>query len=163
HRHHDRRPVVRIVRPKVPALGGTGGTVAMSEKPTLRARSLCKAFGEGSEIVHAVDDVSLDLYPRQIALLMGPSGSRKSTLLALRSGLMHPDSGEVLAFDNNIWVMKDRQRENWRLKQCGFIFQGYNLFPALTARQQIEIVLRWGEGMSRRNARQRSDDVLEQL
>ncbi len=135
----------------------------MSEKPTLRTRSLCKSFGEGDEIVHAVDQISLDLFPGRIALLMGPSGSGKSTLLALLSGLMHPDKGDVLALDKNIWQMTDRQRENWRLQHCGFIFQGYNLFPALTARQQIEIVLRWGEGTSRREARKRSDEILEQL
>jgi putative ABC transport system ATP-binding protein len=135
----------------------------MNDKPTLRARDLCKSFGEGDEIVHAVDNVTMDLFPGQIALLMGPSGSGKSTLLALLSGLMHPDSGEVSAIDKNIWRMTDRQRENWRLKNCGFIFQGYNLFPALTARQQIEIVLRWGEGMSAREARRRTDEILEQL
>jgi putative ABC transport system ATP-binding protein len=135
----------------------------MNEKPTLRTRSLCKSFGEGDEIVHAVDSVSLDLYPGQIALLMGPSGSGKSTLLALLSGLMHPDKGDVVAHDKSIWQMKDRERETWRLQHCGFIFQGYNLFPALTARQQIEIVLRWGEGTPRREARKRSDEILEQL
>jgi putative ABC transport system ATP-binding protein len=135
----------------------------MSEKPTLRARSLCKSFGEGDEIVHAVDKLSLDLFPGQIALLMGPSGSGKSTLLALLSGLMHPDKGDVLALDKGIWQMTDRERETWRLQHCGFIFQGYNLFPALTARQQIEIVLRWGEGTPRREARKRSDEILEQL
>jgi putative ABC transport system ATP-binding protein len=135
----------------------------LNDKPTLRASSLCKAFGEGDEIVHAVDNVSLELYPGQIALLMGPSGSGKSTLLATLSGLMHPDSGEVVAKADSIWAMNDRERENWRLKHCGFIFQGYNLFPALTARQQIEIVLRWGEGLPRREARRRADDILEQL
>ncbi len=134
-----------------------------NDKPTLRARQLYKAFGEGDETVHAVENVSLDLYPGQIALLMGPSGSGKTTLLALLSGLMHPDKGEVVAIDKSIWTMSERERENFRLKHCGFIFQGGNLFPALTARQQIEIVLRWGEGASARESRQRSDEILEQL
>ena len=49
--------------------------------------------------------------------------------------------------------MSDREREHFRLQHCGFIFQGYNLFPALTARQQLEMVLRWGQGMAAREAR----------
>src|SRR6266851_4821442 len=59
--------------------------------------------------------------------------------------------------------MSDQQRENFRLKHCGFIFQGYNLFPALTARQQLEMVVRWGEGGSFREARRRADEILATL
>jgi putative ABC transport system ATP-binding protein len=133
------------------------------DKPSLQARQLVKAFGEGDETTFAVREVAVDLYPGQIALLMGPSGSGKSTLLAVLSGLMRPDSGDVIAAGESIWTMTDRERENFRLRNCGFIFQGYNLFPALTARQQIEIVLRWGEGASAREARRRTDEILEQL
>ena len=59
--------------------------------------------------------------------------------------------------------MTERQREQFRLENCGFIFQGYNLFPALTARQQLEMVLRWGEGASARKARERAAEMLEML
>jgi putative ABC transport system ATP-binding protein len=62
-----------------------------------------------------------------------------------------------------MWAMTDREREHFRLRHCGFIFQGYNLFPALTARQQIEMVLRWGEGVSRGDARRRTDEILDLL
>jgi putative ABC transport system ATP-binding protein len=94
---------------------------------------------------------------------MGPSGSGKSTLLACLSGLLRPDSGSVLALGQDLWAMSDKQRERFRLKHCGFIFQGYNLFGALTARQQLEMVVRWGEGSSAREARRRTDDMLELL
>jgi putative ABC transport system ATP-binding protein len=94
---------------------------------------------------------------------MGPSGSGKSTLLAILSGLLHPDKGQVLAMGEDMWKMSDTERERFRQRYCGFIFQGYNLFPALTARQQLEIVLRWGEGVSAREARRRSDDMLALL
>jgi putative ABC transport system ATP-binding protein len=77
--------------------------------------------------------------------------------------LLHPDNGSVFALDQNIWAMTDKQREEFRLKYCGFIFQGYNLFPALTARQQLEMILRWGKNMSGREARQRSDHMLDLL
>jgi putative ABC transport system ATP-binding protein len=132
-------------------------------EPTLRGRHLTRTFGDGETRATALDDVSLDLYPGQIALLMGPSGSGKSTLLAVLSGLLHPSGGQVLALGQDLWKMSDRQRERFRLQHCGFIFQGYNLFPALTARQQLEMVLRWGEGASSREARRRADEMLTLL
>src|ERR1700741_2939800 len=99
-------------------------------EPTLRAWGLTRSFGSGETLTVALRDVSLDLHPGQITLLMGPSGSGKSTLLAVLSGLLHPDEGKVLALGHELWHMSERQREAFRLKYCGFIFQGYNLFPA---------------------------------
>src|SRR5213078_2830825 len=99
----------------------------------------------------------------QIALLMGPSGSGKSTMLAILSGLLHPDEGKALALGQDLWAMNEAQREAFRLKNCGFIFQGYNLFAALSARQQLEMVVRWGEGASSREARRRADEMLALL
>jgi putative ABC transport system ATP-binding protein len=131
--------------------------------PTLQARDLCRSFGSGEMRTDALRDVSLDLYPGQLALLMGPSGSGKSTLLAVLSGLLHPDSGAVSVLDQDLWGMTERQREEFRLRHCGFIFQGYNLFPALTARQQLEMVLRWGRNVPSREARARADHILAML
>src|SRR5437773_4117697 len=119
--------------------------------PTLKAWDLCRSFGTGEMRTEALRDVGIDLYPGQLALLMGPSGSGKSTLLAALSGLLHPDSGRVLAHDQDMWAMSETQREQFRLEHCGFIFQGYNLFPALTARQQLEMVMRWGKCLSSRD------------
>src|SRR3954470_9209206 len=133
------------------------------EKPTLRGRSLVRTFGEGETRTTALNEVSIDLFRGQIVLLMGPSGSGKSTLLAVLSGLLEPDDGQVIALGQDLWQMSELGREQFRLKNCGFIFQGYNLFPALTARQQLEMVLRWGEGMSAREARQRTSEMLSLL
>src|SRR5436305_5814153 len=126
-----------------------------NEEPTLRGIRLMRAFGQGDTKAQALRDASLELYSGQICLLMGPSGSGKSTLLAVLSGLLRPDSGKVLALGQDLWSLSDREREHFRLLHCGFIFQGYNLFPALTARQQLEMVLRWGQGLSAREARKR--------
>jgi putative ABC transport system ATP-binding protein len=131
--------------------------------PTLQARDLCRSFGSGEMRTDALRDVSLDLYPGQLALLMGPSGSGKSTLLAVLSGLLKPDTGTVSVLDQELWGMSERQREEFRLRHCGFIFQGYNLFPALTARQQLEMVLRWGRNVPSREARARADHILSML
>src|SRR5262245_43147455 len=102
-------------------------------EPTVRALGLTRSFGTAETLTTALSNVSLELYPGQIALLMGPSGSGKSTLLAILSGLLQPDSGHVLALERDLWRMTEREREQFRLRYCGFIFQGYNLFPALTA------------------------------
>ena len=99
----------------------------------LQGRELTRVFGEGEMRTVALDRVSVDVPAGQVTLLMGPSGSGKSTLLATMSGLMSPTSGKVFAMGHDLWSMSESQRERFRLKHCGFIFQGYNLFAALTA------------------------------
>jgi putative ABC transport system ATP-binding protein len=131
--------------------------------PILEGRDLERGFGEGEMRSMAVNNVTLELYQGQITLLMGPSGSGKSTLLAILSGLLRPDKGQVLTLRQDLWKLSDRARERFRLQHCGFIFQGYNLFPSLTARQQLEMVLRWGEGVGSREARRRAEEMLTLL
>ncbi|MBX9581111.1 MAG: ABC transporter ATP-binding protein [Gemmataceae bacterium] len=134
---------------------------------TLRGEHLTRTYGDGDKRRAALRDVSLDLRPGQLALLMGPSGSGKSTLLAVLSGLLEPDTGRVLAEDEgevkDVWAMTGKEREDFRLRTTGFVFQGYNLFPALTARQQLEIVLKWGGYAGGGEARRRADEMLDRL
>jgi putative ABC transport system ATP-binding protein len=136
------------------------------ELPTLQGINLSRYYGDGAIRTHALREVTMDLYRGQLVLLMGPSGSGKSTLLAVMSGLLQPHSGQVLINTEkgmrDIWSMSAREREHYRLRHCGFIFQGYNLFPALSARQQLEIVLRWGS-CGEGNIRKRSDEMLSLL
>ncbi|MBM3983496.1 MAG: ABC transporter ATP-binding protein [Planctomycetes bacterium] len=138
-----------------------------SSTPSLKGVKLVRTFGDGTTRRAALQVVDIDLFPGQLALLMGPSGSGKSTLLAVLSGLLQPDSGQVLADDDgtlrDVWALTDKEREQYRRKHAGFIFQGYNLFPALTARQQLEIVLKWGEGAGPAAAKTRADEMLDKL
>jgi putative ABC transport system ATP-binding protein len=131
--------------------------------PTLKAWGVTRSFGSGETKTYALRNVSLELYAGQLTLLMGPSGSGKSTLLAVLSGLLHPDTGTVLVLDKDLWGMTERQREAFRLEHSGFIFQGYNLFASLTARQQMEMVLRWGTGTPAREAHEKTDEMLAML
>jgi putative ABC transport system ATP-binding protein len=137
--------------------------------PCLKGVHLTRTFWDGQKRRAVLTDVSIELFPGQLALLMGPSGSGKSTLLAVLSGLLDPDQGQVLAADNETGQMVDvrelspKEREAFRLRHTGFIFQGYNLFPALTARQQLEIVLKWGGYAGGGDARRRSDAMLAKL
>jgi putative ABC transport system ATP-binding protein len=135
----------------------------LSDPPVLTGRSLTHSFGKGQEQTFALREVSLALHPGQVTLLMGPSGSGKSTLLSVLSGLLRPEAGQVTVLGTDLWRLSDRAREHFRLEHFGFMFQGYNLFPALTARQQLEIVLRWGRGVGGREARQRSEEMLALL
>lgn len=130
---------------------------------TLAAEQVSHAFSQGRVVRQVLREVSFRLERGQVVLLMGPSGSGKSTLLAILSGLTRPNSGRVLALDEDLWQMTERQRERFRLKHFGFIFQGYNLFPSLTAREQVEMILRWGEGVSAAEASRRAAAKLAEL
>ena len=138
-----------------------------SSTPSLKGVKLVRTFGDGSARRAALQEVSIDLFPGQLVLLMGPSGSGKSTLLAILSGLLEPDSGQVLADDDgvlrDVWQMTAKEREGYRRAHTGFIFQGYNLFPALTARQQLEIVLKWGGYAGTLEARRKGNEMLDKL
>ena len=141
----------------------TTSSVRRPAGPTLIGERLTRAFGSGEGRTVAVDDVSITLEAGELNLLMGPSGSGKSTMLAVLSALMRPDAGRVTALGEDVWAMSESELERFRLRNCSYIFQGYNLFPALTARQQLEVVLKWGEGVSSREAVKRADRVLGQL
>jgi putative ABC transport system ATP-binding protein len=110
-----------------------------------------------------VRGVSLQLQRGEMVLVMGPSGSGKSTLLALLSGLMRPEEGDVLALGENLWKLSASARKQFRRRHFGFIFQGYNLFPALTALQHLEMILRWGAALSAQIARKRGEQILDML
>jgi putative ABC transport system ATP-binding protein len=127
---------------------------------TLEGRTLSRSFGDGDSRVFAVHGVSLEFCAGEMSLLLGPSGSGKTTLLAMLSGLLRPDEGEVSALNQDLWRMSERERELFRLHHYGFIFQGSNLMPALTARDHLEMVLRWGERLSWSEIHRRVTDML---
>jgi putative ABC transport system ATP-binding protein len=107
----------------------------------IAARGLTKSFRSGQQKVEILKGIDLLIEPGEIALVMGPSGSGKSTLLAAVSGLLRPDGGVVTALGTDIWKLSKPKIDKFRLANCGFIFQGFNLFPALNAQQQVEQVL----------------------
>jgi putative ABC transport system ATP-binding protein len=129
----------------------------------LEGSGLSHAFGQGTTRTVVLQEVTLLLQRGEFVLVMGPSGSGKSTLLALLSVLMRPVAGRITALGRDLWQLSASSRKQFRQQHFGFIFQGYNLFPALTARQQLEIVLRWGEGMAADIAAWRADGMLQRL
>src|SRR5947209_272777 len=102
----------------------TGPTIRPG--PSLIGQDLLRTFGTGTNLTHALRDVSVELHRGEMNLLMGPSGSGKSTLLAVLSALLRPDAGKVQAHGRDVWSMGDDEMEKFRLAHCSYIFQGYN-------------------------------------
>ena len=128
----------------------------------LEARGLCKAFKSGRSKVEVLKQVGFEAYHGELSLVMGPSGSGKSTLMACMSGLLRPDEGKVTALGQDLWRLPEGKIDRFRLDHCGFIFQGFNLFPALTALQQVEVVLKY-QGVPRSQARERAMRALGEV
>jgi putative ABC transport system ATP-binding protein len=128
----------------------------------LSAQGLVKRFKAGRNTVDVLKGVDFSAQHGQVTMVMGPSGSGKSTLIAALSGLLKPDEGKVSALGEDLWSRGNGRIDRFRLQHCGFIFQGFNLFPALTAIQQVTTVLRH-KGLSRADARRVAADALEEV
>lgn len=112
--------------------------------PAIRAVGLVKTYGTGPTTVRALDGASLDIGRGRFTAIMGPSGSGKSTLMHALAGLDTVDSGNIRLGELDITGLSEKQRTLLRRSQLGFVFQSYNLVPALTARENIELPLRLG-------------------
>ena len=128
----------------------------------LEARGLSKAYKIGKTRQQVLKNVDFTAYHGQVTMIMGPSGSGKSTLIAALSGLMRPDEGEVLALGQSLWTKNSSNVDRFRLDHCGFIFQGFNLFPSLDATAQVTQILKYC-GISRRESQSRATAVLESV
>ena len=128
----------------------------------LTATGLSKGFKSGRGRVQVLKGVDFQARHGELTLVMGPSGSGKSTLIAAMSGLLKPDEGRVTALGQDLWSMRAGKIDRFRLDHCGFIFQGFNLFPALSALRQVEIILKF-QGVPGRQARERARRALTEV
>ncbi|HEV2878734.1 MAG TPA: ABC transporter ATP-binding protein [Candidatus Eremiobacteraceae bacterium] len=110
-------------------------------EPAVSGRALEMVYRSGNTRVRALAQVSLDISPGEFLLLMGPSGSGKTTLVSILGGILTPTAGEVTAFGMRITSLTPRHRAKFRLSSVGFVFQGFNLFGALTARENVQLAL----------------------
>ncbi|SDL79115.1 ABC transporter ATP-binding protein [Tessaracoccus oleiagri] len=106
-------------------------------EPAARTRGLTKTYGSGDAIVRALDGVDVEFASGEFTAIMGPSGSGKSTLMHMLAGLDRPTSGSVWLSNIDISDLKDKQVTLLRREKVGFVFQGFNLLPMYTARQNI--------------------------
>src|SRR3569833_3743482 len=106
----------------------------------VKAHDLYKRFKTGRTLIEVLKRVDFDALHGDVTMVTGPSGSGKSTLVATLSGLLKPDEGQVTALGQDLWKLRQGKIDRFRLDHCGFIFQGFNLFSALSALQQVESV-----------------------
>jgi putative ABC transport system ATP-binding protein len=128
----------------------------------VRAENVTKTYGEGALATPVLHGVSLEIRAGELTLLMGPSGSGKTSLISILAGLLPPSSGKVELCGTLISNLKDADVARVRRDGVGFVFQAYNLFPALTALENVAEVLRM-KGMSRADAHRTASRALENV
>jgi putative ABC transport system ATP-binding protein len=130
--------------------------------PALRLEAVRKVYPTGDEEVVALDHATLTLATDEIVALVGPSGSGKTTLCSIAGGILSPTEGTVVVAGEDITGYSQKQLTDFRREHVGFVFQGVNLIPFLTARENLLVVDEIGRHTGAA-ARQRADQLLEEL
>lgn len=158
--HRSRQP--RPVSHAHPGAGRSATDVAPAHDITLHCLSLGKAFVSGHVRQQVIRDCSLSIHAGELTLIVGPSGSGKSTLLSMLSGLLRPDEGEIRVLGHDLWALDETGLDRFRLHHCGFVFQGFNLFNALTALDNVRLPLQY-LGVRGAEGRARALHALEEV
>ena len=132
------------------------------ETATIVAKGIEMAFQSGNQSYKVLKGIDLEIKSGDIQLLMGPSGSGKTTLLSILAGLLKPTKGKVYLLGEEITKLSQSKLTTFRRKKIGFIFQNFNLFPALTAAENVEVVLNI-KGIKGLKARSQAQGLLEQV
>ena len=130
------------------------------ERVVLQARDITKTFREGAETVPVLKGISMELHPGEIVALEGPSGSGKTTMLSILGCILTPSEGELTIDGHVVDRSRPESLPGIRKKSIGFVFQQFNLFPALTALENVEYALNV-KGQEGREARSEAERVLE--
>ncbi|MET0557026.1 MAG: ABC transporter ATP-binding protein [Vicinamibacteria bacterium] len=133
----------------------------ISTRPILSAESLTQSYTSGGRDLTVLRGVSFDLEPGGFLAILGPSGSGKTTLLGLLAGLDRPRSGRVVLDGQDLAALDEDARARLRGEKVGFVFQSFQLLPALTARENVQVPLELrGQAAE---ARRRADELLERV
>jgi putative ABC transport system ATP-binding protein len=128
----------------------------------IAARDVEMVYHSGGDRFQALKGVSLKVNTGDIQLLMGPSGSGKTTFLSILAGILTPTAGSVKLLGEEITKLSKSELAEFRLRNIGFIFQGFNLFPALSALENVEVALNL-KGIKGAKAHKQAMALLEQV
>ncbi len=129
-------------------------------EPIIRVQGLHRVYHLGGEDIHAINDVTLDVFPGQMTAIVGRSGSGKTTLLNLIAGLDDPTAGAVWVDGRRLDEMDQRQRLALRRDHIGFVFQTFGLLPLLSAEENVSVPLRMRR-LPREERQRRVREALE--
>jgi putative ABC transport system ATP-binding protein len=137
---------------------------SLAARPTTLARlvGIAKTYGSGDNAVAALSGATLDIRAGEVTLIEGPSGSGKTTLISILGLLLTPTTGEVWLEGKNVAGLGERQLPGLRARNFGFVFQGFNLFPALSALENVAIAIRMKNPRAR-DAEGEARRLLEQV
>lgn len=131
-------------------------------RAVIRACGLSKVYREGATELRALNDVSLDIQAGQLTLLMGPSGSGKTTLLSILGCILRATEGRLELLGEEVSALPEKELPRVRREAIGFVFQGFNLFPALTAAENVALALDL-RGVHGEPARNRAEALLQEV
>jgi putative ABC transport system ATP-binding protein len=126
----------------------------------VRCRGVTKTYGAGEASVMALRGIDLDVRRGELLMVVGPSGCGKTTLISVIAGILDQDSGQCEVFGRDLKDMDLRERAQFRGMSIGFVFQLFNLLPALNAIENVSVPLLIN-GMARKNAEARAEEVLK--
>jgi len=128
----------------------------------VRVRGVTKEFGTGDSMTRALRGVDLDVPYGEMLMLVGPSGCGKTTLVSIVAGTLEPSAGDVLVLGQDLVTMTNGRKVRFRREHVGFIFQSYNLLPALTAAENAAVPLLIA-GWRRSHAVEAAAEILDRL
>lgn len=134
----------------------------LADNPLISCRRVTKVYGSGNAEVHALRGVDLDVYAGELTMLVGPSGCGKTTLLSVVAGILRPTSGSIEALGSDLTRLSSWQRTAFRRDNVGFVFQQFNLLPALTAAENAAVPLVI-QGYSKRKAVGSAKELLAKM
>lgn len=134
----------------------------MKNESIIQLSNIAKAYKIGTEVIHALRSVSLDIYKNEYVALMGPSGSGKSTLMNVLGCLDSPTGGKYILNGISVAQMLDNELAEVRNKEIGFVFQSFNLLPRSTALDNVMLPLVYA-GYNKADRLKRGKEVLEQV
>jgi len=128
----------------------------------VRCQNIVKVYDTGDQKVTALDGVDLDIRLGELMMLVGPSGCGKTTLISVIAGILDQNEGTCELFGENLQTMRSRDKLNFRARNIGFVFQAFNLLPALNAAENVSVPLVIN-GMKRIEAERKAGLILEQV